>query len=230
MFCRFLMSATAAVCFAAAAASAPYADQAKGFTVEVPEGWTKEPGGQFPLDLALLSPRRETTNGVCLLMSQEVKASKELTQVELNAVVREQANEEFWRAILTADKTVQVKDMTIKASHETRGERAVARATVLVTATSENVTTPFQFEMMLQALPGHSYLTHCAVKQDQVAAEAADIKIVIDTHTPTGTAGVIASAKPSGAVPVAAARVTLGAATDAFKAGVGEVVKRTRRR
>jgi hypothetical protein len=227
---RLLISA-AALCFAAAASAAPYTDNAKGFTVDVPEGWTKESGGEFPLDLALLSPRRETTAGVCLLMSQEVKHTKELTQAELNKLVVEQATEEFWRTILTSDNTVQVKDLKIKASHEARGERTIGRATVLVTATRETLTMQLQFEMMLQAVPGNSYMTHCSVRQDQVAAEAGDIKIVIDTHTPTGTAGLVASAEPprGGATPVAAPRSLMGAAADAFKTSTRDVMKRARR-
>jgi hypothetical protein len=223
------LSAAAALCFAAAAAGAPYSDREKGFTVEVPEGWTTQPSGDYPLDVTLASPRRETTSGVCLLMSQEVKFSKNKTQAELNEAMKVQATEEFWRRILTADATARVTDLTIAVAHETRGERTVGRATVQATAIRENKTLQFHFEMMLQALPGHSYMTHCAVKQDQIAAEAADIKMVIDTHTPTGTAGVIAGIRPpqGAATPVAASPPLFGAEADAFKASLREILKRT---
>jgi hypothetical protein len=119
--------------------------------------------------------------------------------------------------------------LTIAVAHETRGERTVGRATVQATAIRENKTLQFHFEMMLQALPGHSYMTHCAVKQDQIAAEAADIKMVIDTHTPTGTAGVIAGIRPpqGAATPVAASPPLFGAEADAFKASLREILKRT---
>jgi hypothetical protein len=232
MLHRLLLIAAATMCFAGAAAGAPYADREKGFTVEVPEGWTTQPSNDFPLDLALLSPRAETTGGVCLLMSQERKITKNMTQTELNAVVVEQASENFWRTILTSDKAVQVTDMTIKIAHETRGERTVGRASVSLTATSANATQPLQFEMMLQAVPGYSYMTHCAAKQDQVAAEAADIKTVIDTHTPTGITGVIASIQPphGAATPVAAPHPIFGAEVDAFKASLHEILKRTPQR
>lgn len=227
---RLLISA-AALCFAATATAAPYNDNTKGFTVEVPEGWSNTPGGEFPLDLVLMSPRAATTNGVCLLMSQDIKATKEMKQPEINALVATEANEAFWRAILTADKTVQVKDLALTVAHETRGERTVGRATVLITAAKDGTTMMLKFEMMLQAVPGNSYMTHCSVKQDQVALEAADIKTVIDTHTPTGTAGLVASAEPprGGATPVAAPRPFMGAAADAFKTSTGEVMKRVRR-
>lgn len=230
MLHRLLLIATAAVCFAATAAGEPYADREKGFTVEVPEGWTKHPSNNFPLDIALLSPRRETTNGVCLLMSQERKNTKNMTQVQLNAVLVEQAGEPFWRAVLTADKTVQVTNLTIKVAHETRGERTVGRATVSLTASSDNVTQPLHFEMMIQAIPGYSYMTHCAAKQDQVAAEATDIKTVIDSHTPTGITGVIASSQPprGDSTPVAAPHAIFSPEADAFKASLREILKRTR--
>ena len=229
MLRRFLASAAAVVVVAAAAAAAPYADRTKGFTVEVPDGWTTEPGGDFPLDVSLLSPRRETTNGVCLLMSQDAK-TKEMTQGELNMVVAQQANEAFWRTIITSDKSVQVTDLTIKVFQETRGDRTVGRATATLTATSGNVTIPYQFEMMLQAVPGNSYMTHCAVRQDQVAVEAADINKVIDTFTALGTTSVVAMAPARGGdARLTAMRVPLATLTDAFKAGTAKVLRRGRR-
>lgn len=225
-----LLIASAAVCLAASAAGAPYTNREKGFSVEVPEGWTEQPSNDYPLDLALISPRREATSGVCLLMSQEVKLTKNKTQAELNAAMKDQASEDFWRRILTADTTAKVTDLKITVAHETRGERTVGRATVQATATRENATLQFQFEMMLQALPGHSYMTHCAVRQDQIATEAADIKKVIDTHTPTGTAGLIAGVRPphGAATPVAASRPNFDAEADTFKASLREILKRSR--
>lgn len=231
MLHRLLLTAAAAMCFAAAAAGAPYLDREKGFSVEVPEGWTQQPSNDFPLDLRLLSPRRETTRGMCLLMSQERAVTKNMTQAEINAAMKDQANEAFWRAILTGDQSARVTDLTITVAQETRGERTVGRATVQGTATRENVALPFQFEMMLQAVPGYSYMTHCLVKRDQVAVEAADIKTVIDTHTPTGSAGVIASVLPprGAATPVAAPHPIFDAEADAFRASLREILKRTSR-
>lgn len=227
---HFLLIATAAMCFAGTAAGAPYLDREKGFTVEVPEGWTQQPSNDFPLDLRLLSPRRDTTRAMCMLMSQERAITKNMTQPELNAAMKDQASEAFWRAILTGDTSARLTDLTIAVAQETRGERTVGRATVRGTATRENVALPFQFEMMLQAVPGYSYMTHCMVKQDQLAVEAADIKIVIDTHTPTGSAGVIASLRPprGAATPVAAPHPIFGAEADAFKASLRALLKQTR--
>jgi hypothetical protein len=155
-----------------------------------------------------------------------------MKQPDINALVATEANEQFWRAVLTSDQSVQVKDLAITVAHETRGERTVGRATVLITVAKDGTTMMLKFEMMLQAVPGNSYMTHCSVRQDQVAAEAADIKTVIDTHTPTGTAGLVASAEPprGGATPVAAPRPLMGAAADAFKTSTGEVLQRVRRR
>jgi hypothetical protein len=117
--------------------------------------------------------------------------------------------------------------MKLEVKHETRDDRVVSRATVFATAAYEGETLQLLLEMMLQALPGNSYMTQCAVKQDQVAVEAADIKTVIDTHTPTGKAGIIASAgQPSGATPVAAPQTFPNGAGDAFRTGLGKLLQR----
>lgn len=60
--------------------------------------------------------------------------------------------------------------------------------------------------------------------------EAADIKTVIDTHAPTGSAGVIAGVLPprGAATPVAAPHPIFGAEADAFKASLREILKQSR--
>jgi hypothetical protein len=225
MLRRFVLTAAVTAGFVAAAAAAPYEDREKGFTVQVPEGWVERPGGDYPLDLTLTSPRNESTGGLCLLMSQDVKTTKAMKQPELNELIRNAAKEEFWRAVLTSDKAIQIKDMKLEVKHETRDDRVVSRATVFATAVYEGETSQLFLEMMLQALPGNSYMTQCAVNQDHVAAEAVDIKAVIDTHTPTGRAGIIASAgQPSGATPVAATFPS--GASEAFKTGFGKLLQR----
>jgi hypothetical protein len=227
MLRRFVLTAAVAASFAVAAAAAPYSDREKGFTVQVPEGWVEQPGGEYPLDLTLTSPRSDATGGLCLLMSQDVKTTKNMKQPELNELIRNAAKEEFWRAVLTTDKTIQFKDMKLEVKHETRDDRVASRATVFATAVYEGETLQLLLEMMLQAVPGNSYMTQCAVKQDQVALEAADVKTVIDTHTPTGKAGIIASAgQPSGATPVAAPQPFPAGASDAFKTGLGKLLQR----
>lgn len=227
MLRRIVLTAAAVTAgFAAAAAAAPYSDREKGFTVQVPDGWVEQPGGEYPLDLTLTSPRMAATGGLCLLMSQDVRTTKAMKQPELNELIRNAAKEEFWRAVLTADKTIQIKDMKLEVKHETRDDRVVSRATVFATAVYEGEAMQILLEMMLQALPGNSYMTQCAVKQDQVAVEAADVKTVIDTHTPTGKAGIIASAgRPSGATPVAAPQAFPSSASDAFKTGFGKLLQ-----
>lgn len=227
MLRRFVLTAAVTAGFAAAAAAAPYSDREKGFTVQAPEGWAQQPGGEYPLDLTLTSPRSEATGGLCLSMSQDVRTTKAMKQTELNELVRNAAKEEFWRAVLTADKAIQIKDMKLEVKRETRDDRVVSRATVFTTAVYEGETVMLLLEMMLQAVPGNSYMTQCAVKQDQVAVEAADIKTVIDTHAPTGTAGIIASAgRPSGATPVTAPRAFPSGASDAFRTGLGKLLQR----
>lgn len=226
MLRRFVLIAAVTAGFAATAAAAPYSDREKGFTVQAPEGWVQQPGGTFPLDLTLTSPRVEATGGLCLLMSQNVQTTKNMKQAELNELIRNAAKEEFWRAVLTADSAFQIKDMKLEVKHEARGDLVASRATVFTTAIYEGETVQFLLEMMLQAVPGNSYMTQCAVKQDQVAAEAADIKTVIDTHTPTGTAGIIASRQPAGATPVAAPQAFPSGASDAFRTGLGKLLQR----
>ncbi len=227
MLRRFVLTAAITAGVAAAAAAEPYSDREKGFTVQVPDGWVQQPRGEYPLDLTLTSPRSEATAGLCLLMSQDVKTTKAMKQPELNDLIRNAANEEFWRVVLTADNAFQTKDMKIEVKHETRGDRVVSRATVFATAVYQGETLQLLLDMMLQAVPGNSYMTQCAVKQDQVAVEAADIKTVIDTHTPTGTAGIIASAeRPSGATPVAAPQPFRSGASDAFKTGLSKLLQR----
>jgi hypothetical protein len=226
MLRHFVLTAAVTAGFAATAAAAPYSDPEKGFTVQVPEGWAEKPGGEYPLDLTLTSPRVEPTGGLCLLMSQDVRTTKNMKQPELNELIKNAAKEEFWRAVLTADTSIQVKDMKIEVKHETRDDRVASRATVFTTAVYEGQTMQLLLEMMLQAVPGNSYMTQCAVKQDQVALEAADIKTVIDTHTPTGKAGIIASRQPSGATPVAAPQAFPIGASDAFKTGFGKLLQR----
>lgn len=227
MLRRLVLTAAITAGFAAAAAAEPYSDREKGFTVQVPVGWVQHPGGEYPLDLTLTSPRSEATGGLCLLMSQDVRTTKDLKQPELNELIRNAAKEEFWRAVLTADKAIQIKDMKLEVKHEARDDRVVSRATVFATAVYQGETSKLLLEMMLQAVPGNSYMTQCAVKQDQIAVEAADIKAVIDTHTPTGTAGIIASAgRPSGAAPVAAPQAFPAGASEAFKMGFGKLLQR----
>ena len=69
MLRRLVLTAAITAGFAAAAAAEPYSDREKGFTVQVPVGWVQHPGGEYPLDLTLTSPRSEATGGLCLLMS-----------------------------------------------------------------------------------------------------------------------------------------------------------------
>lgn len=227
MLRRFVLIAAVTAGFAVAAAAAPYSDREKGFTVQAPEGWVQQPGGAYPLDLTLTSSRVEATGGLCLLMSQNVQTTKNMKQAELNELIRNAAKEEFWRAVLTADNAIQIKDMKLEVKHEARGDLVASRATVFTAAIYEGQTVQLLLEMMLQAVPGNSYMTQCAVKQDQVAVEAADIKTVIDTHTPTGTAGIIASARqPSGATPVAAPQAFPSSASEAFRTGLGKLLQR----
>ncbi|GEM_PF-1933588 len=187
----------ASVLGAQPATAEDYVDRTFQYRVAVPDGWRQIRGESKNKEAAifgLISPRFETTTGMCLIASVGMNGTADVSQEALNEGMANEIDEAFWRSTLD-DKSV--KDLTIvetktELKNGRRGFYAIAR----LTATDEGKDKPLQQWHMLFVVPGRIHLGQCGVDAAQVATEEVDIKSVITSFEPTGSGGMISKLEP----------------------------------
>lgn len=172
-----------------------YTSDTEQFEVTVPDGWIHAPGKNGArVDLTMLSPRFPTTLGLCIMVSEQVADTRDMTQKQINEMMASEINDAFWQTGIKQDP--YAKDVTVESRNETRGDRRVARATAHFTFKLKDKDVPTRAELSLHAVPGRMMLAQCGASKAEFAAEDIDIKTVMDTFNPTGP-GLVAGVLPS---------------------------------
>jgi hypothetical protein len=172
-----------------------YVDRANQYRVTVPDGWkalkaeSKETeGASF---FGLISPRFDTTSGMCLIASVNMEETRAVSQEDLNEGMSGEVNEAFWRSLIE-DK--DVKDVKIVETRtELKNGRRGYYATARMTSIEEGKELPEQQWHVLFMVPGRIHIGQCSVDVAQVSAEESDMTTVINSFEPTGSGGVISS-------------------------------------
>lgn len=178
----------------AAIAAEDYVDHENHFRVSIPAGWEHHVNVADKIDLVLLSPRVEKTEGMCILMGELSQEAEKISQQEINEGMGE-FDDAFWRSIVEDKDTTDIK---VEISTEMRDERKVALATVHYTVTTDGKPVPSVDYYILQIVPGVILMGQCGVPVAHVNEERADMKVVFDTFAPSGGAGIISKMTPPG--------------------------------
>lgn len=170
-----------------ALAGEKYTDEARRFSLTVPDDWMKIPGGMGPIGLGLASPRFDQTGGMCMVASQFVTETRNQSQAALNEEMAGGINEAFWRSMMEDKDT---RDTTVESRSELRSDRRVFLATVRQITKYSKGEVPIRIEIALHFVPGLFLMSQCYANQAEFALEQNDIKTVTDTLNPI--AGVVA--------------------------------------
>lgn len=187
----------ASIIGAQVATAEDYVDRTFQYRVTVPDGWQVVKGetkGNEVSVFGLISPRFETTSGLCLIASVGVRSSSSISQEALNEGMAEKVDEAFWRSTIS-DKTV--KDITIvETSSELKNGRRGFYATARVTSVIEGEDRSEQQWHVLFLVPGRIFLGQCSVDVAQVSTEEPDMRTIIASFEPTGSGGMISKLDP----------------------------------
>lgn len=183
MLRSFAAFAVVAVFGLGAAQADTYADPNGRFKVTVPGGWTVVQRPAEGIDVGLISPRVEETNGKCPAIAMENPSSRDMSQEDINQALSEGANEEFWKRAFAG---AGLSQMTIeKADSEMKDGRrvliSVARFPVSMPSTGQ---TEGRMKIALHAIPGRLLMLACAAFVSGWAVEEPDITIIFDSFTP----------------------------------------------
>lgn len=185
---------------AQAAVAEDYIDRTFQYRVSVPDGWKQVRGVSDNKEAAmfgLISPRFDSTAGMCLIASVGVDGTASVSQDALNEGMAKEIDEAFWRSTLE-DKAV--KDLTIvETKTEMKNGRRGFYAITRLTSTEEGKDRPEQQWHVLFVVPGRLHLGQCSVDIAKVSTEEPDISVVIASFEPTGSGGVISSLDPRNA-------------------------------
>jgi hypothetical protein len=191
------IAVVASVIGAQAATAEDYVDRTFQYRLTVPEGWKQVKGVSENNEAAifgLISPRFDSTTGMCLIASVGMNGTANISQEALNEGMTNEIDEAFWRSTLE-DKTV--KDLTIvETKTEMKSGRRGFYAIARLTSTDEGKDRSEQQWHVLFVVPGRIHLGQCSVDVAQISTEEADIKAVIASFEPTGSGGVISSLEP----------------------------------
>jgi len=186
----------ASVLGAQTATAEDYVDRTFQYRLTVPDGWETVKGeskGKEVSIFGLISPRFDSTSGICLIASVGM-SSGGLSQEALNEGMADKVDEAFWRSTI-ADKTV--KDVSIvETSSELKNGRRGFYATARLTSIIEGKDHPEQQWHVLFMVPGRIFLGQCSVDIAQVSAEEPDMKTIIASFEPTGSGGMISKLDP----------------------------------
>jgi len=193
--CAIALAAT--VIGAQAATAEDYVDRTFQYRLTVPDGWQAVKGeskGQEVSVFGLISPRFDSTSGMCLIASVGIAGSASVSQEALNEAMAEKVDDAFWRSTI-ADKTV--KDISVvETSSELKNGRRGFYATVRLTSIVEGKDYPEQQWHVLFMVPGRIFLGQCSVDIAQVSVEEPDMKTIVTSFEPTGSGGMISKLDP----------------------------------
>jgi hypothetical protein len=187
----------ASVIGAQAATAEDYVDRTFQYRLTVPDEWQAVKGeskGQEVSIFGLISPRFDSTSGMCLIASIRTGSTADISQEALNEGLVGEIDETFWRSTIE-DKTI--KDLTIvETSSELKNGRRGFYATARLTSIIEGKDRPEQQWHVLFMVPGRIFLGQCGVDIAQVSAEEPDMKTIIASFEPTGSGGMISKLDP----------------------------------
>jgi hypothetical protein len=195
MFRTALVASAMLTCALAASATAEdYYDRDNGFRVTIPDGWVKDatPEG---LDLAVKSPRFETTRGACAMLTDPFPATRGMTQDQINQELEGAINEAFWKAGLGQ---VGATGLTLDESgSELRKGKRIFNASFRFTAKKADGTDiTARMKATFQAAPDQIGFAICLTDIASEDVEAADIATVLNSFEGMG-AQIVASVRPA---------------------------------
>ncbi len=189
MLCRSVLVVSALyalACGQAFAAGTEYFDRNNGFKVLVPDGWQKTVAeAADKVDAVLRSPRAEVTKGVCALAADPFVATRGMSQKQINDEMEPHINAAFWQGALSAGGAMQV--VVENASSELRNGKRVFAATMSLTGKVDGVDRTAKMKATLQIAPDQIAMATCGAWAEHIAAEEADIAVVLDSFDALGS-------------------------------------------
>jgi hypothetical protein len=170
------------------AANAAFAETVRdtkhNFHVDVPAGWKSQQNPTDDIRWIAISPRAETTGGLCNVITDAFPKSATRTQADIDRELEGDLTPETWKSIF--ESSIFIQDVKILASGS---EKLHGRAAHYVVLTFNSITPgapiiAVKVKQYLHAIPGEMFFVTCRALQSGYASEEKDFQTVFTTFEP----------------------------------------------